>query len=125
MAGGTQSLKRELHALPNDQSKRRKKTFLLCETQIETNMNKSEQFKLTFPESRKDKSTPFTENHSSFSESWQSRVQTEYNDCPVGPYVGPYDQASCLPLSVQLPGSVLYFDKYTKFQYDESADWRR
>ena len=122
MAGGTQSLKRELHALPNDQSKRKKKTFLLCETQIETDMNKSEQFKLTFPESRKDKSTPFTENHSSFSESWQSRVQTEYNDCPVGPYAGPYDQASCLPLSVQLPGSDLDFDKYTKFQHDESAD---
>ena len=64
-------------------------------------------FKLAFPKSRIDKSTANTETHSSLSDQWQSLVQSKYNECPVGPYAGPYDQAACVPLSVQLPGSDL------------------
>ena len=40
-------------------------------------------------------------------------LQVQYNTCPVGQYAGPYDQNEMLPLSIQLPGTDLNFDRYT------------
>ena len=45
------------------------------------------------------------------------RVQSEYNNHPVGQYMGPYDQNKNLKLDVQLPDSNLDYSRYTEFQH--------
>ena len=45
----------------------------------------------------------------------------QYNTCPVGQYAGPYDQNEMLPLSIQLPGTDLNFDKYTIFSHPDDV----
>ena len=87
--------------------------YLLCETQIDSDITDGEEYKLSLPVSRIDRrnSDSSLEIESSFSDSWKSHVQSVYNMCPVGPYAGPYDQAACVPLSV-----------YTQFQHDGHLD---
>ena len=51
----------------------------------------------------------------------QRRLQTEYNSCPVGQFVGPYDQNEALHLSIQIPGADLDFEKYTQFVHPNSV----
>ena len=48
-------------------------------------------------------------------------MQTEYNSCSVGPFVGPYDQNEALPLSIQIPGADLDFEKYTEFVHTNTV----
>ena len=45
------------------------------------------------------------------------RVQKEYNNHPVGQYMGPYDQNENLKLSIQLPKSNLDYKSYTEFSH--------
>ena len=103
-------------------NKRSKKMFLVCKNIIESDF--CEKYTISFPKSRIDRSNgSFSlEAQSTFSDSWQARVQSEYNACPVGPYAGPYDQAASVPLSAQLPDSNLSYDKYTQFQHDSNVD---
>ena len=49
---------------------------------------------------------------------FEGRIQMEYNKNPMGPYMGPYDQAETLPLSIQLPQSKMTYDKYVHFCHD-------
>ena len=49
---------------------------------------------------------------------FSGRVQREYNDHPIGMYMGPYDQNKNLELKIQLPGSNMNFKEYTEFQHD-------
>ena len=42
---------------------------------------------------------------------FQRRVQEELNRCPVGPYVGPFDQSESLNLILQLPNSTLTYEE--------------
>ena len=100
---------------------------ILCETQIDSDLTDGEEYKLSLPESRIDRrnSDSSLEIKSSFSDSWKSHVQSVYNMCPVGPYAGPYDQAACVPMSVQLVGSDLDFERYTQFQHDGHLDCMR
>ena len=52
----------------------------------------------------------------------EGRLQKEYNSCPVGQFVGPYDQNEALPLNIQLPEADLDFNKYTQFRHPDSID---
>jgi uncharacterized C2H2 Zn-finger protein len=108
----------------NCRSKRSKRMHLLCETQIDSDITNGAEYNLSLPESRIDRrnSGSCLKIQSSFSDSWKSHVQSVYNMCPVGPYAGPYDQAACVPLSVQLIGSDLNFERYTQFQHDAHLD---
>ena len=45
------------------------------------------------------------------------RIQNEYNEHPVGQYMGSYDQNRNLKLNVQLPNSNLEFSNYTEFNH--------
>ena len=94
---------------------------LKLETQIR--MKSKEQFRLSFPKSRKNRdlsSVAIKQNMDGF----QGRIQMEYNNHPVGPYVGPYDQNEKLDLCVQLPDSDLDFSDYTEFQHDGDRCFR-
>ena len=68
---------------------------------------------LCFPKSRVKRfaSNIETEGLSGFN----GRVQKEYNQHPVGQYMGPYDQNEKLILSVQLPDTNLDHQSYTEF----------
>ena len=82
------------------------KKQLKLETQIR--MKSKEHFKLSFPKSRLNRdlsNIPVKQNMNGF----QGRIQKEYNNHPVGLYVGPYDQNEKLELCVQLPDSDLIF----------------
>ena len=48
---------------------------------------------------------------------FQARVQREYNNHPVGMYMGPYDQNRNLELKIQLPDSNLHFRNFTEFHH--------
>ena len=78
-----------------DGAKRSKHMYLLCETQIDSDITDGEEYKLSLPVSRIDRrnSDSSLEIESCFSDSWKSHVQSvyKYNMCPVGPYAGPYD----------------------------------
>ena len=50
---------------------------------------------------------------------FEGRIQKEYNESPVGQYMGPYDQNKKLKLAVQLPMSKLDFEDYTSFLHQE------
>ena len=49
---------------------------------------------------------------------FQRRVQAEYNNHPVGMYMGPYDQNKILELKIQVPDSDLNFRNYTQFHHE-------
>lgn len=51
----------------------------------------------------------------------QRRMQKEYNSCPVGQFVGPYDQNEALHLSIQIPEADLDFEKYTQFVHPNTV----
>ena len=53
---------------------------------------------------------------------FHSRLQKEYNSCPVGQYAGPYDQNECLSLDIQLPGTDMNFEKYTSFVHPDDVN---
>ena len=53
---------------------------------------------------------------------FEGRLQMEYNKNPMGPYMGPYDQAEVLPLSVQLPQSDMTYSQYVQFCHDGDSD---
>ena len=71
-------------------------------------------FQLSFPKSRCARVFTNAENINHL-HGFQRRVQEEYNRCPVGPYVGPFDQNESLNLSLQLPNSTLTYDEYSEF----------
>ena len=50
---------------------------------------------------------------------FKRRVQNEYNESPVGPYEGPYDQDPQVPLVAQLPKTQLNYAKYTNFLHSQ------
>ena len=92
--------------------------FLQVESDL-SNETSSEKFSLRLPLSRVDHITTHKVIcHDSF-EGFKGRVQKEYNESPVGPYEGPYDQDSRVPLYAQLPKSRLNFDQYTNFIHQE------
>lgn len=49
---------------------------------------------------------------------FEGRVQMEYNEHPVGQYMGPFDQNKELKLNLQLPNTDLDYQSYTEFQHD-------
>ena len=80
----------------------------------------SQQFSLRFPFSR------ITRDFENLDDSIHLQglnacLQVQYNTCPVGQYAGPYDQNEMLPLSIQLPGTDLNFDKYTIFSHPDDV----
>ena len=98
-----------------------KTKFIQCETFVE-NQN-GENFRISLPESRVDRSSFSLDIRERFEDStWMFRVQKEYNSSPVGPYVGPYDQSECVPLSAQLCKSDLNYARYTEFIHDDEVD---
>ena len=80
----------------------------------------SQQFSLRFPFSR---ITRYFENldDSIHLQGLNACLQVQYNTCPVGQYAGPYDQNEMLPLSIQLPGTDLNFDRYTLFSHPDDV----
>ena len=94
---------------------------LKLETQISG--ESKEQFKLSFPKSRVSRDLPSIALHPKMP-GFQGRIQDEYNNHPVGPYVGPYDQNEKLELNLQLPDSDLDFSRYTEFQHDGDQCYR-
>merc|ERR1719318_1732532 len=81
------------------------------------NKKKGSNMELSFPESRLNRDHSKLEVETSLN-GYLGRVQSEYNDHPVGQYMGPYDQNRNLELKVQLPNSDLDFSNYTEFQHD-------
>ena len=55
----------------------------------------------------------------------EQRIQNDYNSCPVGPFMGPYDQHKSLNLSSQLETSDLDFARYTEFIHPEHVQCKR
>ena len=73
-----------------------------------------EAFELSLPKSRNSRNFSKLKT-TEVLDGFKGRVQSEYNQCPVGAYVGPYDQNETLNLSIQLPNSDLDFDKYSEY----------
>jgi hypothetical protein len=92
-------------------------SVLKLETCI-SDFQSNETMKLSFPKSRVNRKV-IKLQHAEILSGFERKVQVDYNDDPVGQYMGPYDQNEQLKLSVQLPRSKLDFEKYTKFQHDE------
>ena len=79
-----------------------------------------QEFSLRFPLSR------ITRDHSKIDvtealDGFNGRIQDEYNESPVGPYMGPYDQNEDLKLNLQLPDSELDFNSYTDFNHPDDV----
>ena len=94
---------------------------------METNIKdpkSNESFNLSFPNSR---SVHVFSNLKNIEllHGFQGRVQEEFNRCPVGPYVGPYDQNESLDLSLQLPNSALNYEKYSEFVHLQNVLCRK
>ena len=53
------------------------------------------------------------------------RIQNDFNSCPVGPFIGPYDQHKSLNLRCQLATPDLDFDQYTEFILPEHVQCKR
>ena len=90
----------------NDKLKIKTKTF-----------NKHGLLALSFPQSR----TQRDKSRNKIKEvlhGFPGRVQREYNEHPVGVYMGPYDLNSKLSLNIQLPDSKLTFKEYTTFYHE-------
>ena len=92
---------------------------LKVKTRIDT-LDPKGSFELSFPKSRHDRKFSNCKPVERFN-SFQGRIQKEYNTCPVGEYVGPYDQNETLNLSVQLPQSNLDFENYSEFVHPQSV----
>lgn len=95
---------------------------LKTETNIEDH-GRQESFKLSFPRSR---SVRVFSNLKDIDllDGFEGRVQKEYNECPVGSYVGPYDQNESLSLSLQLPNSNLDYENYSEFVHPQNVSCR-
>ena len=72
-----------------------------------------EQFTLHFPLSRQSRDSSKL-NVTVSLDGFDGHLQLEYNQGPLGPYQGPYDQHKALALNVQLPDSDLNFQDYTE-----------
>ena len=83
---------------------------------IIVNKKKGSNMELSFPESRLNRDHDKLEIDEKLTD-FLGRVQIEYNDHPVGQYMGPYDQNKTLKLNVQLPDSNLDYSNYTEFQH--------
>ena len=83
-----------------------------------------ESYKLSFPESRHVRVFSNLINVDQLN-GFHGRVQGEYNNCPVGPFVGPFDQNESLNLNLQLPKSSLTFEKYSEFVHPDMALCRK
>ena len=90
---------------------------LVLESNIHSYIS-NESFVLRMPVSRVDHSQK-TVNTDHVFEGFKGRVQDEYNESPVGPYEGPYDQDPTVPLFAQLSKSRITFDQYTNFIHPE------
>ena len=82
-----------------------------------TTLSKKGCLDLSFPKSRT------TRDHSCMEidqilTGFLGRVQKEYNEHPVGVYMGPYDLNRNLSLKLQLPDSKLNFKEYTEFHHE-------
>ena len=75
---------------------------------------------LRFPKSRlgRKKSKDLDDSSKFLADEFKRRVKNEYNNHPVGQYMGPYDQPKDLSLSAQLPNSKLDFERYTQFYHN-------
>ena len=75
---------------------------------------------LRFPKSRlgRKKSKDLDDSSKFLDDEFKRRVRNEYNNHPVGQYMGPYDQPKDLSLSAQLPNSKLDFERYTQFYHN-------
>ena len=79
---------------------------------IETKIfNKHGCLALTFPRSRTQRDQSKKEIDEVLA-GFSGRVQREYNEHPVGAYIGPYDLNSKLSLKMQLPDAKLTFKEY-------------
>ena len=83
---------------------------ILCE-------NVEEKFSLRMPESRMDRRILKPRNITRSLQEFQGKIQDEFNNCPVGPYQGPYDQNPQVPLRAQLHKSNLSYRSYTHFSH--------
>ena len=80
------------------------------------NKKEGSDMELIFPKSRLNRDHDETEIEEKM-DGFLGRIQVEYNNHPVGQYMGPYDQNKDLKLSVQLPDSDLDYLKYTEFNH--------
>ena len=88
-------------------------SVLKVKTKLE-NQTLGQSFDFSLPKSRINRN--FSKHTvSPLFDGFKDRVQKEYNVCPVGAYVGPYDQNEKLELSVQLPNSNLDYEQYSEF----------
>ena len=112
----------------------------LVESQILTNFKKfeclkvdkerinvvtNEKFTLRLPSSRIDRCKLNTKIMFHKFEGFKGSIQNEYNNSPVGPYEGPFDQNPEVPLSAQLPKSKLTYKKYTGFSHPQIVNCKR
>ena len=99
---------------------------LKCETTVNENVT-GDNFVLRFPKSRINMKEIVTNDieKTEGMEDWKWKIQLEFNSSPIGPYMGPYDQSDCMPLSVQLTDSALEFETYTQYQHDEVVKCRQ
>ena len=81
------------------------------------NKKKRSDIELTFPRSRLNRDHEGNEDMEDKLDGFLGRIQVEYNNHPVGQYMGPYDQNRNLKLNIQLPDSDLNFLKYTEFNH--------
>ena len=77
-------------------------------------------YMLSFPKSRCARVFSLEENVDPL-HGFERRVQIEYNSCPVGPFVGPFDQNESLNLNLQLPNSNLTFEEYSEFVHPKNV----
>ena len=95
-----------------------KQNHLKVETEIECEKS-DEKYFLRMPVSRIDHSRK-TLNLTHMFNGFNGRVQKDYNDSPVGPFEGPFDQDPGVPLAAQLPKNNLSYAKYTNFTHLEN-----
>jgi uncharacterized C2H2 Zn-finger protein len=86
---------------------------------VVTSINHSDKsVNLKFPKSRQGRDSHNNSIKQVQQKGFRGRIQTEYNQHPVGKYMGPYDQNKKLRLSAQLPKSKLDFKAYSEFSHD-------
>ena len=83
-----------------------------------------EQFTLHFPLSRQSRDSSKL-NVTVSLDGFDGHLQLEYNQGPLGPYQGPYDQHKALALNVQLPDSDLNFQDYTEFRHSTDMECQK
>ena len=91
--------------------------FLKLETII-SDFQSNETMRLSFPKSRIKRNITDIKDVGILN-GFEGKIQKEYNESPVGQYMGPYDQNKELKLAAQLPRSKLDFENYTSFLHQE------